>query len=163
MYRTLRPDVTLMDLNLPDLSGIETMIAIWAEFPSARFIVLTTFAGDADITRALAAGARGYLLKSMHPDLMLEAIRQVHAGRKHLAPEIVAQVAEHLSDERLTARELEVLRFVVQGNQNKNIAEKMFLSEHTVKVHVRNLMGKLGASDRTEAVAIAARRGIIHL
>lgn len=162
-FRRHRPDITLMDLRLPDMNGVDAMAEIRTEFPDARIIVLTTFEGDVEIQRALEAGARGYLLKSMPPKELLEGIRQVHAGKKKVPPEIVAQLAEHLSDETLTAREVEVLRHVAGGNRNRDIAERLFISEETVKVHVKHVMEKLGASDRTEAVAIAIRRGIIQL
>ena len=162
-FREHRPDITLMDLRLPDMSGVDAMAAIRTEFPDARIIVLTTFEGDVEIQRALEAGARGYLLKSMPPRELLEGIRQVHAGKKRIPPEIVAHLAEHLSDETLTSREVEVLREVAGGNRNRDIAERLFISEETVKVHVKHVMEKLGASDRTEAVAIAIRRGIIQL
>jgi len=163
LFREHQPDVTLIDLRLPDMTGIDTMIAIRAEFRDARIIILTTFEGDAEIQRALAAGARGYLLKSMPPRELLDGIRQVHAGKKRIPPEIAARLAEHLSDEALTAREVEVLQQVAGGNRNRDIAERLFISEETVKVHVKHIMDKLGASDRTEAVAIALRRGIIQL
>jgi DNA-binding NarL/FixJ family response regulator len=162
-FREAAPDVTLMDLRLPDMNGIDAIIAIRAEFPEARFVVLTTFEGDAEIQRALAAGARGYLLKSMPPRELLDGIRQVHAGKKRIPPEIAARLAEHLSDEALTAREVEVLRQVASGNRNRDIAERLFISEETVKVHVKHIMDKLGANDRTQAVSIALRRGIIQL
>jgi DNA-binding NarL/FixJ family response regulator len=162
-FRQHRPDITLMDLRLPDMNGVDAMAAIRTEFPDARIIVLTTFEGDVEIQRALEAGARGYLLKSMPPKELLEGIRQVHAGKKRIPPEIVAHLAEHLSDETLTSREVEVLRQVAGGNRNRDIAERLFISEETVKVHVKHVMEKLGASDRTEAVAIAIRRGIIQL
>jgi DNA-binding NarL/FixJ family response regulator len=162
-FRTHRPDVTLMDLRLPDASGVEALQAIRAEQPEARVVMLTTFEGDVEIQRALAAGARGYLLKSMPPAEIIEAIRQVHAGRKRIPPQVAAQIAEHLSEEALTTREVEVLRHLAGGNRNKDIAERLFISEETVKVHVKHVMEKLGASDRTEAVAIALRRGIIQL
>lgn len=162
-FREHRPDVTLMDLRLPDMNGIDAMIAIRTEFPEARIVILTTFEGDVEIQRALEAGARGYLLKNMPPKDLLDGIRQVHAGKKRIPPAIVAQLAEHLSDEGLTAREVEVLREVAGGNRNRDIAERLFISEETVKVHVKHVMEKLGASDRTEAVAIALRRGIIQL
>src|SRR5712664_114607 len=155
LFREHRPDVTLMDLRLPDMSGIDAMIAIRTEFAEARVIILTTFEGDVEIHRALQAGARGYLLKSMPPRELLEGIRQVHAGKKRIPPEIVAQLAEHLSDEDLTPREVEVLKEVAGGNRNRDIAERLFISEETVKVHVKHVMEKLGASDRTEAVSIA--------
>jgi len=152
-----------MDLRLPDKSGIDAMIAVRAEFPEARVIVLTTFEGDVEIQRALEAGARGYMLKSMPPKELVEAIRQVHAGKKRITPQLAAQLAEHLSDEDLTAREIEVLGQIAGGNRNRDIAEKLFITEETVKVHIKHIMEKLGASDRTQAVAIGVRRGIIEL
>jgi len=158
-----QPDVTLMDLRLPDMSGIDAMIAIRAEFPEARIILLTTFEGDVEIKRALEAGARGYLLKSMPPKELVEVIRQVHAGKKRIPPQLAAQLAEHMSDEALTTREIEVLRQIAGGNRNRDIAERLFISEETVKVHIKHIMEKLGASDRTQAVAIGIRRGIIQL
>jgi len=162
-YRTSRPDVTLLDLKLPDLGGIEVMIAIRSEFPDARVIILTTFERDVEIQRALRAGACGYLLKSMPADQMLDAIRQVHAGRKYVPAEIAAGLAEHFTDEALSDREVEVLRQVATGARNRDIAEKLFIAEETVKVHLKHIMGKLRAGDRTQSVAIAARRGIISL
>jgi DNA-binding NarL/FixJ family response regulator len=162
-FREVRPDVTLMDLRLPDLSGIEVIIAIRGEYADARVIVLTTFDGDVEIQRALKAGASGYLLKSMPPKEMVETIRIVHSGRKGIPPQIAAQIAEHLSDESLSQREMEVLRHVAGGNRNRDIAELLYISEETVKVHLKHVMEKLGASDRTQAVAIAVRRGIIQL
>jgi DNA-binding NarL/FixJ family response regulator len=162
-FRKHTPDVTLMDLRLPDVSGIDTMIAIRTEFPEARIIILTTFEGDVEIQRALEAGARAYLLKSMPPKEMVEAIRQVHSGKKRIPAEIVTHLAEHYSDEALTAREVEVLRQIAGGNRNRDIAEKLFITEETVKVHIKHIMEKLGASDRTQAVAIGVRRGIIEL
>lgn len=162
-FRQHRPDVTLMDLRLPDMSGIETMIAIRAEFPEARVIILTTFEGDVSIQRALEAGARAYVLKSMPPRELVEVIRQVHAGKKRIPAEIAAYLAEHYSDETLTDREIEVLRQIAGGNRNRDIAGKLFISEETVKVHIKHIMEKLGASDRTQAVAIGVRRGIIQL
>jgi DNA-binding NarL/FixJ family response regulator len=162
-FRELQPDVTLMDLRLPDLSGIDAMIAIRTEFDGARIIMLTTFEGDVEVHRALEAGARGYMLKSMPPKDLVEVIRQVHAGKKRVPPEIAASLAEHLSDEALTEREVDVLRHVAGGNRNRDIAERLFISEETVKVHMKHIMEKLGASDRTQAIAIAVRRGIIQL
>jgi DNA-binding NarL/FixJ family response regulator len=162
-YRDHQPDVTLMDLRLPDLSGIDAMIAIRAEFPGARIIMLTTFEGDVEIQRALEAGARGYLLKNMPPSELVQVIRQVHAGKKRVPPELAAQLAEHISDDNLTAREVEVLQQVGGGNRNRDIAELLHISEETVKVHVKHIMDKLGAKDRTQAIAIAVRRGIIQL
>ena len=162
-FRTLQPDVTLMDLRLPDLDGLDVLIAIRSEFPEARIIVLTTFERDAEIQRALKAGARGYLLKSMPAQQMIETIRQVHAGRKSVPAEIAAGLAEHFGDESLSDREVEVLRHVSAGNRNRDIGEKLFIAEETVKVHLKHIMTKLRANDRTEAVAIAVRRGIIQL
>ena len=162
-FREYTPDVTLMDLRLPDMSGIDAMIAIRSEFPAARIIILTTFAGDVEIQRALEAGARAYMLKSMPPKELVEVIRQVHAGKKRIPPEIAAHLAEHYSDETLTAREIEVLQKIAAGNRNRDIAEKLFITEETVKVHIKHIMEKLGASDRTQAVAIGVRRGIIQL
>ncbi|MBZ5603933.1 MAG: response regulator transcription factor [Acidobacteriia bacterium] len=162
-FREHRPDVTLMDLRLPDLSGIDAMIAIRAEFSEARIIMLTTFEGDVEIQRALEAGARGYLLKSMPPRELVEVIRQVHAGKKRVPPEVAAHLAEHMSDEDLTPREVEVLREVAGGNRNREIADLLFISEETVKVHIKHIMEKLGAKDRTQAIAIGVRRGIIQL
>ncbi len=162
-YREHRPDVTLMDLRLPDLSGIDAMIAIRAEFAGARIIMLTTFEGDVEIQRALQAGAWGYLLKNMPPSELVQVIRHVHAGKKRIPAEVAAQLAEHMSDEDLTAREIEVLRKVACGNRNRDIGELLFISEETVKVHIKHIMDKLGAKDRTQAIAIAVRRGIIQL
>jgi DNA-binding NarL/FixJ family response regulator len=163
MFREHRPDVTLMDLRLPDMSGIDALIAIRAEFSDALVIMLTTFEGDVEIQRALKAGARGYLLKSTPPKELIETIRHVHAGKKGIPSHIAAYLAEHVSDEALTVREIEVLRHISGGNRNRDIAQKLFISEETVKVHIKHIMDKLGASDRTQAVAIAVRRGIIQL
>src|SRR6202453_1476615 len=151
-YREHRPDVTLMDLRLPDLSGIDTMIAIHAEFADARIIMLTTFEGDVEIQRAMEAGARGYMLKSMPPLDLVEVIRQVHAGKKRVPTEVASSLAEHLSDESLPTREIDVLRHVAGGNRNRDIAEQLFISEETVKVHVKHIMEKRGANDGTQAV-----------
>lgn len=162
-YRENIPDVTLLDLRLPDMSGIDAMIAIRSEFPDARIVMLTTFAGDAEIQRALAAGARAYVLKSTPPKELMEIIRQVNAGKKRIPSEVAAHLAEHYSDDNLTAREIEVLRQIADGNRNREIAERLFISEETVKVHIKHIMEKLRAADRTQAVAIGVRRGIIHL
>jgi DNA-binding NarL/FixJ family response regulator len=162
-FRKHHPDVTLMDLRLPDKSGIDAMIAIRAEFPEARVIMLTTFEGDVEIHRALEAGAKGYLLKSMPPKELVEAVVQVHAGKKRIPTQIAEHLAEHVSDEALTDREVEVLSQIAGGNRNRDIAEKLFIAEETVKVHIKHIMEKLGASDRTQAVAIGIRRGIIQL
>ena len=162
-FRECKPDVTLMDLQLPDMSGIDAMISIRSEFPEARVIILTTFAGDVEIQRALEAGARAYVLKSMPPSELLDSIRQVHAGKKRIPPEIAAYLAEHYSDDRLTTREVEILCQLAGGNRNRDIAGKLFIAEETVKAHIKHIMEKLGASDRTQAVAIGVRRGIIQL
>jgi DNA-binding NarL/FixJ family response regulator len=162
-FRKHQPDVTLMDLRLPDKSGIEAMKVIREEFPDARVIVLTTFEGDAEIQRALEAGARAYILKNMPPKELLEVIRDVHAGNKRIPSQVAAQLAEHLTDEELTSREIEVLSQLADGNRNRDIADKLLISEETVKVHIKHIMEKLGANDRTQAVAIGLRRGIIHL
>lgn len=162
-FRKHRPDVTLMDLRLPGMSGIDAMIAIRTEFPEARIIILTTFEGDVEIQRALEAGARAYMLKSMPPKDMVDTIRQVHEGKKRVPPEIASNLAEHYSDEPLTTREIEVLSQIAGGNRNRDIADKLFITEETVKVHIKHIMEKLGASDRTQAVAIGVRRGIIQL
>ena len=162
-YRRHLPDITLMDLRLPDMSGIDVLIAIRTEFPDARIIMLTTFEGDAEIQRALEAGAYGYMLKSMPAKDLVEMIRSVHAGKRRVPPQVAAHLAEHLGDESLTAREIDVLRHIAGGNRNRDIAERLFISEETVKVHIRHIMEKLGASDRTQAVAIAVRRGIVQL
>jgi DNA-binding NarL/FixJ family response regulator len=162
-FRKHQPDVTLMDLRLPGMSGIDTMIAIRTEFPEARIIILTTFEGDVEVQHALESGARAYMLKSMPPKDMVDTIRQVHAGKKRIPPEIAAHLAEHYSDEALTSREVEVLREIAGGNRNRDIADKLFITEETVKVHIKHIMEKLGASDRTQAVAIGVRRGIIQL
>ncbi len=158
-----KPDVTLMDLRLPDMSGIDAMIAIRGQFPEARVIMLTTFDCDAEIQRALAAGARSYILKSMPPREMAETIRQVHAGKKCLPAEVATRLAEHLSDEPLSERETEVLQRVMLGNRNRDIAQHLLISVETVKSHIKHIMEKLGASDRTQAFTIAVRRGMIQL
>ena len=163
VFREHQPDVTLMDLRLPDGNGIDAMVDILAEFPDARIIMLTMFDGDAEIQRALKLGARGYLLKSMPTTDLIGVIRRVHAGKKHIPAEIAAHLAEHLGEETLTAREIEVLRCVAEGKRNREIGEKLFITEETVKVHVKHIMDKLYAADRTQAVAIALRRGIIQL
>lgn len=162
-FKEYQPDVTLMDLRLPDMSGVESLIAIRAEFPDARIIMLTTFEGDVEVQRALEAGARAYLLKSMPNKDLIDAIRRVHAGKKSIPPMIANRLAEHLSDESLTERELEILRCVAEGNRNREIADRLFISEETVKIHIKHVMDKLGATHRTQAVAIALRRGIIQI
>jgi DNA-binding NarL/FixJ family response regulator len=162
-HRELKPDVTLLDLRLPDRSGIDVMLDIRAESPDARIILLTMFAGDVEIQRALQAGAQGYLLKSMPPAQIVETIRLVHSGKKRVLPEVALHLAEHVGDEPLSNREIEILSCVAEGHRNREIAEKLFISEDTVKAHLKHIMEKLGASDRTQAMAIAARRGFIHL
>lgn len=162
-FRLHRPDITLMDLQMPDIGGIEAIIAIRSEFPDARIIVLTTYDGDAQVARALKAGARGYLLKgNVHTDL-LETIRAVHAGRKRIPPEVATELAMHTVEDQLTPRELEVLKLIAQGNANKEIAAQLSVREDTVKSHVGNILEKLGANDRTHAVTIGLKRGIIEL
>jgi DNA-binding NarL/FixJ family response regulator len=163
MFRQHQPDITLMDIRLPDMSGIDALIAIRAEFPEARVVMLTTFEGDVDIRRSLEAGARGYMLKNMPPKDLVEIIRQVHKGKKRIPAEVAAQVAQYVGDDDLTEREVEVLRHIANGNRNRDIGERLFISEETVKVHIKHIMEKLGANDRTQAVAIAVRRGIIQL
>jgi DNA-binding NarL/FixJ family response regulator len=162
-FRQHRPDVTLMDLRLPDLSGIDALIGIRSEFPEARIVMLTTFNGDVDIQRALKAGAYGYMLKSSPRRELIETIRKVHSGKKSVPADVAEHLAEYWNGESLTGREIDVLRQIVDGNRNKDIAGRLFISEETVKVHIRHIMEKLGASDRTQAVTIAARRGIIEL
>jgi DNA-binding NarL/FixJ family response regulator len=162
-FRDHRPDITLMDLRLPDISGIDAMVAIRTEFPEARIIMLTTFEGDVEMRRALQAGAVGYMLKTMPRRQLVEMIRRVHAGKKHIPPEIAAHLAEHMGEESLSKREVDVLQKIAGGNRNGDIAALLFISEETVKGHVKHIMEKLGANDRTEAVAIGIRRGIIHL
>jgi len=162
-FGRLRPDVTLMDLRLPDMSGIDALIAIQSQFHDARIIMMTTFEGDGPVQRALAAGARSYILKNMPPHEIVDTIRQVHAGKKHVPTEIAAKIAEHLGDEKLTAREMDILEQTAGGNRNRDIAYKLFIAEETVKAHMKHIMEKLQACDRTEAVMIAARRGFIQL
>jgi DNA-binding NarL/FixJ family response regulator len=152
-----------MDLRLPDISGIDAMVAIRTEFADARIIMLTTFEGDVEIRRALQAGAVGYMLKTMPRRQLVETIRRVHAGKKHIPPEIASHLAEHMGEESLSKREVDVLQKIAGGNRNGDIAALLFISEETVKGHVKHIMEKLGASDRTEAVAIGIRRGIIQL
>jgi len=162
-FRQHRPDVTLMDLRLPDISGIDALIAIRSESPHACVVMLTTFEGDVEIQRALEAGARGYLLKTAPARELVDVIRQTHAGKKRIPAEVAAQLVEHMGDEALTPREVEVLKYLAEGNRNKDIGQRLFISEETVKVHIKHIMEKLGANDRTQAVAIAVRRGIIQL
>lgn len=162
-FEELRPDVTLMDLRLPDGSGIDAMTSILKIFPKARVIIFTMFEGDVEIQRALKAGAKGYMLKTMPPKELLKVIRRVHSGKKYIPPEVAANLAEHFSNDNLTRREIEVLEQISKGKRNREIAGKLFISEETVKVHIKHIMEKLDAKDRTQAVAIAIRRGIIQL
>jgi len=162
-YRAHQPDILLMDLQMPVMSGLDAINAIRGEFPDARIIVLTTYAGDVQALRALKAGARAYLLKSTLHKELLETIRVVYAGRKALSPEVSFELAEHATDEALTAAEIRVLRLIAQGNANKEIAAQLSLSEETVKGQVRNILSKLGAKDRTHAAMIGFKRGIIEL
>jgi DNA-binding NarL/FixJ family response regulator len=162
-FREHRPDVTLMDLQMPVMNGIDAIIAIRSEFPDARIVVLTTYKGDVQATRALEAGATGYLLKSALRKELLDTIRTVHAGRRGILPEVALAMAEHHGADSLTEREIEVLRHVVEGNANKIVASQLRISEETVKGHVRSILAKLGANDRTHAVTIAIKRGIINL
>ena len=162
-FRRHQPDITLMDLQMPDISGIEAIIAIRGEFPNARIIVFTTYAGDVQVVRALKAGARGYLLKgNVHSDL-LETIRDVHAGHKRIPPGLATELAIHTTDDHLSARELEILKLIAKGNANKEIAAQLSIQEDTVKSHVGKILEKLGANDRTHAVTIGLKRGIIEL
>jgi DNA-binding NarL/FixJ family response regulator len=162
-FRRLRPDVTLMDLRMPDMSGIEAITEIRGEFPDARIIVLTTYAGDVQAAAALKAGAAGYLLKNLVRKELLETIRAVHSGKRRVPPEIATEIAEHVADDELTGRELDVLRRVAAGKSNKLIAAELDISEGTVKTHMKSILPKLDASDRTHAVMIALKRGILDL
>jgi DNA-binding NarL/FixJ family response regulator len=162
-FRLHRPDVTLMDLQMPGFNGIESIIKIQSEFPNARIIVLTTYTGDVQVLRALKAGARAYILKGHVHRELLETIRAVHAGKKRIPPEIAAELADHAAEDQLSPREIEVLRLIASGNANKLIADQLSISEETVKSHVTNILSKLGANDRTHAVTIGLRRGIIDL
>jgi len=162
-FRLLRPDVTLLDVQMPEMDGIEAIEAIRAEFPSARIIVLTTYAGDVLAQRALKAGAQGYVLKGLLRKELIDAIRAVHSGLKRVNPDIATQIAHHTADDALSEREVEVLRLVAVGNSNKRIGAHLSISEETVKGHVRSILGKLGAEDRTHAVTLGISRGIIQL
>lgn len=162
-FRATQPDITLLDLRLPDMSGIDVVVEINKESPGARVIILTTFDGDIEVRRALEAGAHSYVLKSMPPSDLLKIIRQVNGGKKFVPAEIAGSLAEHMGAEPMTQRELDVLRQLSGGNRNRDIAERLFISEETVKVHVKHIMEKLGASDRTQALAIAVKRGFIEL
>jgi DNA-binding NarL/FixJ family response regulator len=162
-FREHRPDITLMDLQMPEMSGIDAIVAIRSEFPGARIVVLTTYTGDAQAIRAFQAGASGYLLKSMLRKELLDTIRTVYAGKRRIPAEIAAEIAEHHTDDALTEREIEVLRLVAAGNANKIVAARLAISEETVKAHMRSILSKLAANDRTHAVTIALKRGIINI
>lgn len=162
-FRKYRPDVVLMDLQMPDMNGVDVMIAIRNEFPEARCIILTTYAGDVQISRALKAGARAYLLKSLLRRELLDTIRAVHAGQKRVPAEVATQVTDHLADDSLTSREIDVLKLIAEGNANKIVADRLSITEETVKGHVKSILSKLGANDRTHAVTIGLKRGIIDL
>ena len=162
-FRAHRPDITLMDLQMPIMNGTEASAAICSDFPDARIIVLTTYSGDVQAVRALKAGASGYILKNMIRKELAETIRSVHAGRKKIPPEIAVEMAEHHSDDALTEREIEILREVAAGKANKIIADSLSISEQTVKAHTRSILSKLGANDRTHAVTIGLKRGIIEI
>jgi DNA-binding NarL/FixJ family response regulator len=162
-FRAHRPDVTLMDVQMPNVNGVEAISRIKSEFPDAKIIVLSTYAGDVQILRAIKSGALGYLLKGNVRTELLEAIRTVHAGRKRIPPEIAAELAEHAADDQLSTREIDVLRLIGAGNANKQIADKLSIGETTVKNHISNILSKLGANDRAHAVTIALQRGIIEL
>lgn len=162
-FRRHRPDITLMDLRLPGTNGADAVVAIRGEFPRARIVMLSTSDSDGEIQRAMRAGASGYLLKSMPKDQILAAIRSVHAGRKHVPAEVAARLAEHLGEEDLTTRELDVLRLIRDGHRNKQIADRLGIAETTVNFHIKNLVDKLGANDRAHAVTIAIRRGLLQV
>jgi len=162
-FRAHQPDVTLMDLQMPEMSGVDAIIAIRDQFPRARIIVLTTYTGDVQVVRALKAGAQGYLIKNLLHKELLDAIRRVHSGKKILTPELSCEVASHAADDSLTPAEISVLRLIAEGNANKQIAAQLSISEETVKSRVKNILSKLGANDRTQAVTIALKRGIIEL
>ena len=162
-FRAHLPDVTLMDLQMPEMSGLDAIIEIRNEFPNARLIVLTTYAGDVQAQRALKCGAKGYVLKSLVNKDLLQTIRAVHAGKKMISPDVASELAEHATDDCLTEAELAVLRLIADGNANKQIADRLSVTEETVKSRVRNILSKLGANDRTHAATIGLKRGIIHL
>ncbi len=163
LFRQHEPDVTLMDLRMPIMSGVDAVIEIRRNFPAARIIVLTTFDGDEDIYRALQAGARAYLLKGMFGDELMDAIRAVHAGKSRIPPAVAERLASRMGSPGLTARELDVLKLIVAGKSNKEIGEQLHISEATVKTHINNILSKLGVTDRTQATTAALQRGIVHL
>ena len=163
LFQKIRPNLVLMDLRLPDMSGIDAMVAIRAKSPTAKVIILTTFEGDAEVNRALKAGASGYLLKTMPRKEIVDSIRQIHAGRRRIDPGVAANLAEHMGQEALSQREIGILKQVAEGSRNKEIAAHFSLSEETIKSHMKNILEKLGPADRTQAVSIAVRRGIMEL
>ena len=163
LFREHQPDITLMDLQMPEMCGVDAMIAIRSQFPEARFIVLTTYSGDVQVMRALKAGARAYLLKNTLHKELLDTIRAVHAGQRRMTPEAAVEIAEHVTDDSLTSREIDVLRLIAAGNANKQVAVQLAITEETVKGYVKNILAKLGANDRTHAVTIGLKRGIIEL
>jgi DNA-binding NarL/FixJ family response regulator len=163
LFRTHRPDVTLMDLQMPEMNGLDAIMAIRGEFPDAKIVVLTTYKGDVQILRALKAGAQGYLLKNTFHKELIDTIRAVHAGKKALSPEASYEIAEHATDDALTPAEINVLRLIAAGNANKQIADQLKITEETVKGRVKNILSKLGANDRTQAAMIGLKRGIIEL
>lgn len=163
MFRKHRPDITLMDLRMPDMNGLEAMTRIIAEFTDAKIIVLTTYSGDVQIVRALKSGAQGYLLKGLLRKELLETIRAVYKGKKRVSPEVASEIAEYAADSSLTSREIDVIQLIAEGCANKIIADRLAITEDTVKAHVRSILSKLGANDRTHAVTIALKRGIIDL
>jgi DNA-binding NarL/FixJ family response regulator len=162
-FRLYRPEITLMDLQMPNLNGVDAITRILEEFPGSRIIVLTTYTGDAQVLRALKAGARGYMLKGQVHRELLDAIRAVHTGQKRIPPEIAAELADHVTEDELSPRQVDILRLIAAGNANKNIADQLHIGEATVKSHVTTILSKLGANDRTHAVTIALKRGIIDL
>jgi len=162
-FQQHRPDITLMDIQMPEMNGIDAIAQIVADYPDAKIIVLTTYNGDAQIFRALKAGAQGYLLKGLLRKELVETIRAVHAGKKRISPEVASQVAEYATDDTLTPREIDILQLIAQGNANKVIADRLSVTEDTVKAHVRNILSKLSANDRTHAVTIGVKRGFIEL
>jgi len=163
LFREHRPDITLMDIQMPAVNGLDALARIREQFSDARVIVLTTYRGDAQVAKAFKAGASGYLLKSMLRKELVETIRAVHAGKRHVPPELAVEMAEHYAEDQLTAREIEILRQVAAGNANKIVGDHLHITEETVKAHMRSILAKLGANDRTHAVTIALKRGIIDI
>lgn len=162
-YREHRPDLALLDVRLPDMDGVDVLIGLHAEFPEARVVMLSTFYGDVDVQRALSAGAWGFLVKSMPPDEIIGAVRRVVAGKKCIPPVVAVALAEHVTDDKLTSREIEILQLIADGNRNREIGDRLKITEDTVKVHVKHLLNKLDARDRTQAVVIGLKRGLLRL